>query len=244
MVGADMSADSRFDVWALRETEVAFPPGSRYLYSNVGYRALGFVVEKLVFEPYCGGAPAAVLAPLGLEAIEPVITNEGRPRLAVGYERLFDDRPARRDDPWVPATWLETGTGDGSQAGTVDDLAAFLRALLNRGEGVHLARVLRAHDHARDRGRRRLVVWLRAGVSGNGDPARRLHARVRRDDAGRSRGRARGGGRRQRGRRAGRHRGDRRGAPRPSTATERRLPFQTRSQSRTRPTTRASTWTR
>ena len=82
MVGADMSADSRFDVWALRETEVAFPPGSRYLYSNVGYRALGFVVEKLVFEPYWGWLLAAVLAPLGLEAIEPVITNEGRPRLA------------------------------------------------------------------------------------------------------------------------------------------------------------------
>jgi len=36
----------------------------------------------------------------------------------------------------VPATWLETGTGDGSLAGTVDDLAGFLRALLNRGRGL------------------------------------------------------------------------------------------------------------
>jgi hypothetical protein len=36
----------------------------------------------------------------------------------------------------VPAPWLETGTADGSQAGTVDDLAAFLRALLNRGQGL------------------------------------------------------------------------------------------------------------
>ena len=36
----------------------------------------------------------------------------------------------------MPATWLETGTGDGSQAGTVEDLAAFLRVLLNYGEGT------------------------------------------------------------------------------------------------------------
>lgn len=136
MVGADMSADSRFDVWALRETEVAFPPGSRYLYSNIGYRALGFVVEEVTGARYAEVLRSRILDQLGLEATDPEITNAGRPRLAVAYERLFDDRPARRTDPWVPATWLETGTGDGAQAGTVEDLAAFLRMLLNCGEGT------------------------------------------------------------------------------------------------------------
>ena len=136
MVGADMSANSRFDVWALRETEAGFPPGSRYLYSNVGYRALGFVIEQLMGMPYAEVLRRRILEPLGLQATDPEITNESRHRLAVAYERRYDDRPARLTDPWVPATWLETGTGDGSQAGTVEDLAAFLRALLNRGEGV------------------------------------------------------------------------------------------------------------
>ena len=55
MVGADMSANSRFDVWALRETEAGFAAGSRYLYSNVGYRALGFVVEEVTGVAVCGG---------------------------------------------------------------------------------------------------------------------------------------------------------------------------------------------
>jgi CubicO group peptidase (beta-lactamase class C family) len=36
--GADTTPDSRFDVWALRETEVGFAPGERFYYSNVGYR--------------------------------------------------------------------------------------------------------------------------------------------------------------------------------------------------------------
>ena len=136
MVGADVSANSRFDVWALRETEVGFPPGTEYLYSNVGFRTLGYIVEELTGKPYSQVVRERVLAPLRLEATDPSITNEGRHRLAVGYARGFDDRPARRTDPWVPAPWLETATGDGSAAGTMADLAAFLRSLLNRGRGL------------------------------------------------------------------------------------------------------------
>ena len=36
----------------------------------------------------------------------------------------------------MPAPWLETATGDGAQAATIEDLAAFLRALLNGGHGI------------------------------------------------------------------------------------------------------------
>jgi D-alanyl-D-alanine carboxypeptidase len=133
IMGADMTSDSRYDVWALRETEVAVPPGERYLYSNVGYRALGFVVEEVTGLAYAEALRQRILQPLGLEGTDPAITNEGRHRLAIGYQRYSDDCPARRSDPWVPAPWFETGTGDGSAAGTVEDLAGFLRALLNRG---------------------------------------------------------------------------------------------------------------
>jgi D-alanyl-D-alanine carboxypeptidase len=136
IMGADMTSDSRFDVWSLRKTEAAAPPGSRYLYSNVGYRALGFVVEEATGLRYADAVRERILDPLGLEATDPEITNAGRHRLAIGYVRRFDDRPARRSDPWVPAPWLETGTGDGCLAGTVDDLADFLRMLLNRGRGL------------------------------------------------------------------------------------------------------------
>jgi D-alanyl-D-alanine carboxypeptidase len=136
MVGADMSSSSRFDVWALRETEVGFAPGTRYLYSNVGYRTLGFALEDVTGMAYPELVRERILEPLGLEATDPEIANEGRHRLAVGYERLYDDRPARRTDPWVPAPWLETATGDGCLAGTMENLAAFLRALLNGGRGL------------------------------------------------------------------------------------------------------------
>ena len=136
MVGADQSSSSRYDVWALRETEVGFEPGSRYLYSNVGYRALGFVLEDVTGMPYPEVVRTRILELLGLEATDPEIATEGRHRLAVAYERLYDDRPSRRGDPWVPAPWLETATGDGCLAGTMEDLAGFLRALLNGAKGL------------------------------------------------------------------------------------------------------------
>src|SRR5262245_12008389 len=126
---ADMSTDSRFDVWALRETEVGFPPGERFYYSNVGYRTIGYALEEATGAPYREALGALILE-LGLEHTEPEITVEMRGGMAVGYDRLHDDRTPAPDDPLYPAPWLETGTADGSLASTAGDLAAFGRFLL------------------------------------------------------------------------------------------------------------------
>jgi D-alanyl-D-alanine carboxypeptidase len=132
--GPDLSSDSRFDVWALRESETGAPPGEHFHYSNVGYRVLGCVLEDLTAKGYAQMIRERILDPLGLAAAEPVITSETRKRLAVGYQRWYDDRPARRQDPMVPAPWVETTTADGALAMTAEDLAAFLRVLLDKGD--------------------------------------------------------------------------------------------------------------
>jgi CubicO group peptidase (beta-lactamase class C family) len=131
--GSDITADSRFDVWALRETATGFAPGERFYYSNVGFRVLGCVLEEVTEVPYPELLRSRVLAPLGLSGTEPAITTEIRGRLAVAYDRLHDDRPISPDDPLFPAPWLETSTADGSLASTARDLAAFARVLLNEG---------------------------------------------------------------------------------------------------------------
>jgi D-alanyl-D-alanine carboxypeptidase len=136
VMGPDLSSDSRFDVWALRTTETGAPPGRHFHYSNIGYRVLGHVLEEVAGQEYARVVHRRILAPLGMAATHPAITSETRRHLAVGYERWYDDRPPRRDDPWVPATWLETCTADGSLASSAVDLAAFLRLLLNQGKGL------------------------------------------------------------------------------------------------------------
>ncbi len=132
VAGMDGTPDARSEVWALRETRVGGPPGERFHYSNVGYKALGLVVEAVTGEGY-GAAIGQLLDDVGMEASEPIITHDVRRRLAVGYAPLYDDRPRHPSHPPVPATWLETDTGDGSIAATAADLATYLRVLLNRG---------------------------------------------------------------------------------------------------------------
>ncbi len=133
--GADADPYSLYEVWALRNATVAYPPGEHFHYSNDGYKALGLVLEELLGGQYGEIIKARILDPLGMDATAAVFTHETRPRMAVGYGRLYDDRPRRRADPLVPATWMEYGGGDGSIAATPADMAAYLRMLLNRGHG-------------------------------------------------------------------------------------------------------------
>jgi hypothetical protein len=56
--------------------------------------------------------------------------------MAVGYQSIYDDRPSHPAHPLVPAPWLETSTADGSIASTAEDMAAYLRMLLNHGRGI------------------------------------------------------------------------------------------------------------
>ena len=128
--GTEVTADSRFDVWALRDTQTGFAPGERHYYSNVGYRTLGYALETAAGVPYPELLRARILEPIGLEHTVPEITVEIRDRMAVGYDRLHDDRAPDPSDPLFPAAWLETGTADGCLASNAADLAAFARHLL------------------------------------------------------------------------------------------------------------------
>ena len=134
IMGTDFTPDARSEVWALREIEAA-PPGEHFHYSNVGYKALGLVLERVLGSSYAEILPARILQPLGMSATDPVITLATRRRLATGYGPFYDDRPPHPPDPIAPATWLETATADGCLASTPADMAAYVRMLLNQGAG-------------------------------------------------------------------------------------------------------------
>lgn len=139
--GTDFTTEGHQEVWALRGTRATTPPGTRFHYSNVGYKALGLVLEEVLDQSYGEIIQQRILDPLGMDSTEPVITHDTRKRLAEGYECFYDDRPAHPDYPLVPATWLETGTADGSIASPAAEMATYVRMLLNRGRG-HGGRVL------------------------------------------------------------------------------------------------------
>lgn len=126
---------SLYQAVALADRVVGAPPGEHYRYSNIGYQVLSHMLEAIAGRPYAGIIGARILEPLGMTQTVPAITHDLRPRLAVGYEDLFDDRPSHPSHPLVPGTWVEYGAGDGCIAATPADLAAYVRMLLNRGAG-------------------------------------------------------------------------------------------------------------
>jgi len=136
VAGIDGTPEAAFQVWSLRDLPTRSAPGERFHYSNVGYKALGLVLEAVEGRPYREIIRDRILAPLEMSATEPAITHDIRARLAVGYEYLHDDRLSHPDAPLAPATWLETETADGSIASTAADMCAFVRLLLRRGEGL------------------------------------------------------------------------------------------------------------
>jgi hypothetical protein len=119
--------------WLLAQVPPTFAPGSRFWYSNDGWKLVGMVLEKLTGTAFHDLVRERVIGPLGMRSTDAAITNDTRTDLATGYQTLYDDRPPRLDHPLVPATWLVSDTADGSIVSNVIDMSVYVRALLGGG---------------------------------------------------------------------------------------------------------------
>jgi CubicO group peptidase (beta-lactamase class C family) len=136
VTGTEFTQEAAHEVWALRETETGFAPGERHLYSNVGYKTLGLVLERLTGRPWWETVRERVMEPIGMGEADVIITNEARAGLAIGYASPFDDRPWQPRHGWAPAPWSESATADGTICATAEELATYARLLLNEARGV------------------------------------------------------------------------------------------------------------
>ena len=135
VTGTDIGPHGLYESWALRDSRTGAPPGEYFRYSNIGYKTLGFLLEEVDGRSYQHAIQRRVLDPLGMRDSHPVIGFETRKRAAVGYRSFYDDRPEHREHGLVPALWTEYGVGDGCQASTAEDMAVYLRMLMDRGHG-------------------------------------------------------------------------------------------------------------
>lgn len=114
---------------------VSTEPGTRWVYSNVGYDLLGLLIEAADKRPFAEAMQQRVLTPLGMDASAPVISNELRERMAVGYGPLYTDRPFPLRGKLGEAPWIEVPEAAGSIAATAKDMGNYLQMLLNHGVG-------------------------------------------------------------------------------------------------------------
>ncbi len=113
-----------------------FAPGEHFAYSNVGYDLLGHVLEAIDLQPLAAVLRRRLLDPLGMSSSEPIITNAIRPRMAIGYAPMFDDRPFPLRGTLAEAPWVEFGEGAGSISSTATDMGNYLAMLINRGRNA------------------------------------------------------------------------------------------------------------
>jgi CubicO group peptidase (beta-lactamase class C family) len=128
LLGAPLLLDA-----LLAEIPVGYKPGAHFLYSNTGYNILGFLVEALDGRPFAEAMRARLLNPLGMTASAPVITDDTRSRMAVGYRPFNEDRPFPLHGRLAEAPWLEMDMAAGSICATPADMGSYISALLNRG---------------------------------------------------------------------------------------------------------------
>ena len=129
--GVDQSLSSVIEVYNLRHTQASTPPGLRFHYSNVGYKALGLVLEKLVGNQIEQILAQMVLQPLGMSHSAAAFTNADRDGIATGYIPFFDDRPCPAPGKLAAAPWFENNCADGSIISNVTEMAKYATALLN-----------------------------------------------------------------------------------------------------------------
>ena len=114
---------------------VSFEPGTKWVYSNIGYGLLGFLIEAVDKRSFAEAMRQRVFNPLGMNSSSPVISNEIRERVAVGYGPLQADRPFPLRGKLGEAPWIEVPEAAGSIASTASDMGSYLQMLLNNGAG-------------------------------------------------------------------------------------------------------------
>ena len=135
--GTELAPHGLYDSWALRQTRTSVPPGQYWHYSSIGYKTLGFLLERLTGQSMKEVIQSRILDPLEMTETHPIITFETHKKAVTGYCSLYDDRPEHSTHPLTPAMWSEYATGDGCQVSTAEDMAIFLRMLMNKGMGSY-----------------------------------------------------------------------------------------------------------
>jgi len=103
---------------------LAFPPGEKWSYSNLGYVTLGILIHKLSGEFYGDVLQKRIFRPLGMKTARIVSEEDIIPNRAAGY-RLVDGE--LRNQQWFSRT-MNT-TADGSLLLSVLDMAKWDAAL-------------------------------------------------------------------------------------------------------------------
>jgi D-alanyl-D-alanine carboxypeptidase len=108
-------------------------PGSFFHYCNMGWSALGLLVEMLDGQPLADVLRTRIFTPLGMTETEGALSLDLAGRLATSYEPVWTDRPYPRQGALVQSAFIASTQAAGCIASTAGDMGRYLQLLINRG---------------------------------------------------------------------------------------------------------------
>lgn len=137
--GPDFDA-KRADIRAVKDyfplflgKPLAFEPGTRWAYSNVGFILLGAILEKASGEDYFTYLQKHIFDPAGMKDTGFFELDHDTPRLATGYLHPRADDGTLLSQDWLNNALMQVAKGGpaGGGCATAADLTRFAEALLN-----------------------------------------------------------------------------------------------------------------
>ncbi len=122
---ADYSEDDFFKM--IKAQPLAFAPGEKWSYSNLGYVSLGILIHKVSGKFYGDFLQERVFAPLEMKSARVISESDIVPHRAAGYRLRLG---ALKNQEWVSPS-LNT-TADGALYLTADDMAKWAEGLDNK----------------------------------------------------------------------------------------------------------------
>ncbi len=119
-------------------------PGSFFHYCNMGWSALGTLVEQIDGQPLAAVLRTRIFTPLGMAETEGALSLDLAERMAMSYQPICSDRPYPRHGALVQSALIALTQAAGCIASTARDMGRYLQLLINRGE-------LRRDEHAGQR---------------------------------------------------------------------------------------------
>ena len=111
----------------MADRPAAFPPATRWKYSNLAFSIAGMVVEAVSGEKWADYVQRHIFSPLGMTASS---VDRNEPGLTVPYGRRMPDG-SRAVFPFIDARGMASATGISSN---VEDMAKFVSAQFRRGK--------------------------------------------------------------------------------------------------------------
>lgn len=129
---------------ALPHLHYVAEPGTRFVYSNIGYAALGAALSRAAGQPYLGYIPSHIFVPLGMAHTALELTPELQAHLSVGYE--FEGDEVNTAVPLHEHAGRGYRVPNGAMYSTVGDLANFASFLMGKGPEIALKAASLQHD--------------------------------------------------------------------------------------------------